>query len=49
MRVTIVILALKLEVIFHDGACVLCTCTVQVTMVLFKLELKWDGNFSPLW
>lgn len=49
MSVTIVILALELDVVFHNSTRVLCTCTVQITVVLFKLELKWDGNFSPLW
>lgn len=46
---TIVILVLELEIVFHYDTCFLSTGTVQVTMVLFKLELKWDSDLGPFW
>ena len=45
----IVILILEFNVVPHHATQVLSTSTVQVAIVLFKLELKWDGNFSPFW
>lgn len=49
LGVTIVALVLKLEVVLCHCTHVLSTSTVQDTMVLFKLELKWDGDLSPFW
>lgn len=49
LRVAVVILVLELKVVLHHRAHVLRTRTVQGTMVLFKLELKWDGDLGPFW
>lgn len=47
LGVAILDLVLEPEVVFHHCAGVLCTCAVQVAMVLFKLELKGNGDLSP--
>lgn len=47
--VVIMILILEFKVVLHHATHVLSTSTVQVAIVLFKLELKWDRDFSPFW
>ena len=47
LGVAILDLVLEPEVVLHHCTGVLCTCAVQVAMVLFKLELKWNGDLSP--
>ena len=47
--VAIMILILEFKVVLHHATHVLSTSTVQEAIVLIKLELKWDGDFSPFW